>query len=136
AEFASWERCQLCLPHALLCAQWIEHYDFTFPETARLLHVAGHYLCDRGQYAQAESLLQRALALREQVLGLEHPDTASTLNELAWLYYLQDKYTQAEQLVQPALARFERVLGSEHPEVAYTLNILAGVYMYEGKYAQ
>ncbi len=136
AEFASWERCELCLPHALLCAQWIEQYNFTFPEAARLLHAAGLYLRDRGQYAQAEPLLERALALRQQVLGPEHPETASTLNALAGLYILQGNYQQAEQLLQPALAGFERVLGPEHPEVATALNTLAAAYMYEGKYAQ
>src|SRR5579864_1500598 len=29
-EFTSWERCERCLPHALLGAQWIEQYGFTF----------------------------------------------------------------------------------------------------------
>ena len=57
-EFAAWERCELCLPHALLCARWIEQYSFTSPEAVRLLHVAGFYLRERGQYAQAEPLLR------------------------------------------------------------------------------
>ena len=135
-EFASLERCELCLPHALLGAQLIEQYGFTFPEAARLLHVVGLYLRERGQYAQAEPLLERALALREQVLGSEHPDTASTLNTLAELYMLHGKYQQAEQLLQPALASFEHVLGPEHPEVAHALNTLADVYMHRGQYTQ
>ncbi len=136
AEFATWERCELYLPHALLGAQWTRQYGFTFPEAARLLHMAGVYLRQRGQYTQAQPLLERVLALREQVLGPEHPETASTLNELADLYKFQGNYQQVEQLVLPALARFERVLGPEHPEVASTLIVLAAVYMYEGKYAQ
>jgi tetratricopeptide (TPR) repeat protein len=135
-ELASWERCELCLPHALLCGQLIEQYGFTFPEAARLLHAAGVYLRDRGQYAQAEPLLKQALALREQVLGSEHAETATTLYALAWLYIYQGKYGQAEQLVQPALAGFERVLGPEHPEVAAALYILSEAYMYTGRYAQ
>jgi TIR domain/NB-ARC domain len=40
-EFASWERCEQYLPHALLGAQWIEQYGFTFPEAVRLLYIAG-----------------------------------------------------------------------------------------------
>ncbi len=135
-EFTTWERCELCLPHALLCAQWIEQDGFTFSEAARLLHVAGLYLRERGRYAQAQPLLERALALREQVLGPEHPDTASTLNVLAWLYVLRGNYQQAERLVQPALAGLEHVLGPEHPEVATALAMLANTYLYEGKYSQ
>ncbi len=135
-EFATWQRCELCLPHALLGARWIEQYSFTFPEATRLLHVAGLYLRDRGQYIQAEPLLKRALSMREQVLGDEHADTASTLNQLAWLYALHGNYQQAEGLLQPALANLERVLGLEHPELATTLDMLALAYLYEGKYAE
>ena len=135
-EFATWGRCEACLPHALVCNTLIEHYSFTFPEAARLLDRTGYYLRERGQYAQAESLLKRALLLREQMLGPEHPETASTLNVLAWLYVLQGSYQQAEQLLQPTLANFERVLGPEHPEVANALDTLASVYLYEGKYEQ
>jgi tetratricopeptide (TPR) repeat protein len=134
AEFASCERCELYLPHALLCAQWIEQDGFTFPEAARLLHTVGVYLRDGGRYGQAEPLLKRALSLREQVLGPEYPDTATTLNALAWLYVLHANYEQAEVLLQSALMRFERVLGAEHPEVAEALNTLAAVYQYKGKY--
>jgi hypothetical protein len=34
-------------------------------------------------YAQARPLYERALAIREKVLGAEHPDTANSLNNLA-----------------------------------------------------
>ena len=40
----------------------------------------------QGKYEQAESLYERALAIREQQLGPEHPDTATSLNNLAVLY--------------------------------------------------
>src|SRR5207248_9869676 len=107
AEFARWERCERCLPHALVCGQLIAQYGFTFPEAARLLHMAGIYLRDRARYVQAEPLLKQALALRNQVLGPEHSYTGSTLNALAELYVLHGNYQQAEQLVQTALAGFE-----------------------------
>ncbi|HLX59132.1 MAG TPA: tetratricopeptide repeat protein [Ktedonobacteraceae bacterium] len=136
AEFAFWERCELCLPHALLCAQLIEEQPFSFSEAARLLHMIGVYLIDRGQYPQAEPLLVRALALREQTLGPEHPDTATTLANLAWLYICQGNYQQAQRLVQPALAGIEHVLGNEHPAVASALHVLAIAYMYGGNYTQ
>jgi tetratricopeptide (TPR) repeat protein len=130
-----WERCERCLPHALLCAQWITQYGFTFPEAARLLHVTGRYLRERGQLTQAEPLLERALSLREQVPGAEHAEAARTLNELACTYLDLGKYEQVERLLEPALARFERVLGLAHPVIALTLHRLAAAYMYEGKYA-
>ena len=58
----------------------------------------------QGKYAQAEPLLQRALAIREKALGPEHPDVARSVNNLAELYSAQGKYTQAEPYFQRALA--------------------------------
>jgi tetratricopeptide (TPR) repeat protein len=78
-------------------------------------------------------LYLRALAIREKVLGPEHPNVATSLTELAWLYTDQGNYTQAEQLYQRALAVREKVLGPEHPEVVETRNGLAKLYYKEGK---
>jgi Tfp pilus assembly protein PilF len=56
------------------------------PEAARLLNNTGYYLNDHAQYEQAKPLYERALAIREQVLGPNHPDTANSLNNLAFFY--------------------------------------------------
>ena len=68
------------------------------PEAAQLLNDAGYYLKVSAQYELAEPFLQRALAIRERVLGAEDPDTASSLNNLAGLYKDQGKYEEAEPL--------------------------------------
>lgn len=39
----------------------------------------------QGNYDEAEPLFTRALAIREKALGPEHPDVASSLNNLAVL---------------------------------------------------
>jgi len=69
----------------------------------------------QGKYAQAESLHQRALAIREQQLGSKHPSTAASLYNLAYLYTLQKKFTKAEELYQHVLVIFEQTLGTDHP---------------------
>ncbi|MCP4288365.1 MAG: tetratricopeptide repeat protein, partial [Gammaproteobacteria bacterium] len=69
----------------------------------------------QGRYTDAEPLFQRALAIREKVLGPEHPAAAPSLNNLTMLYYAQGRYTDAEPLFQRALAIREKVLGPEHP---------------------
>ncbi len=55
------------------------------------------------------------LTIREKVWGPEHPDTATSLNNLAGLYRDQSKYEQAEPLCVRALAIKEQQLGPEHP---------------------
>ena len=46
------------------------------------------------RYAEAEPLLQRAVAIAERVLGPDHPQTAASLSHLARLYHAQGKLTE------------------------------------------
>jgi CHAT domain-containing protein/lipopolysaccharide biosynthesis regulator YciM len=93
-------------------------------------------LSNQGNYDRAIPLAKSALAIREKVLGKDHPDVATSLNNLAELYRNQEKYAQAEPLYQRALAIYEKALGKVHPDVATSLNNLAGLYDSQGKYAQ
>ncbi len=78
-------------------------------------------------YAEAEPLHKRSLAIREKALGPDHPDVAQSLNNLGGLYKVQGKYAEAEPLYQRALAIREKALGSEHPELATSLENYAAL---------
>ncbi|BBD57794.1 peptidase-like protein [Nostoc sp. HK-01] len=93
-------------------------------------------LYQEGKYSAAIPLAERVLAIREKVLGKEHPDVATSLNNLAYLYSAQGKYQQAETVYLRALAITEKVLGKEHPDVATSLNNLAYLYSEQGNYQQ
>src|SRR5947209_6124486 len=97
-------------------------------EAASLLGWAGMYLFEHGSYAITEPLYRRALAICEQQVGPDHPDTAISLNNLAALYHKQDKYELAEPLYQRALAIREQQLGPDHSLVAHVLDGLATLY--------
>ena len=99
-EVAPWPTCQRYLPHAMSCAEAIEHWPLFSQEAAILLTNIASYLDDRAQYPVAELLYQRALAISERVLGPEHAEVARILNNLAILYRNQRKYEQAELLYQ------------------------------------
>ena len=75
----------------------------------------GFYLDKRAQYAEAEPLYQRAIAIDEKALGPEHPNLAIKLNNLALLYEAQEKYEEAKPLFQRALAIYEQKFGTNHP---------------------
>jgi tetratricopeptide (TPR) repeat protein len=79
-------------------------------------------------YAAAEKPLTRSLMINEKALGPEHPDVATSLNNLAGLYRAQGKYAEAEPLYKRALAIREKVLGPEHPHVAIVCKNMAGLY--------
>src|SRR6266566_908970 len=135
-EYTNWDDCRRYLPHAQACSALIEQWELLFTEAAGLLNCVGYYLWQRGEYEQVEQLHQRALAIREEVLGSEHGDTAIRLNNLATLYDDLRKYDEAEPLYQRSLAIRERVLGADHPDTAQSLNNLAFLYNNQGKYEQ
>src|SRR5712691_9667985 len=60
-------------------------------------------LYGQDRYDEAIPLAARALAIREKVLGPEHPDTAQSLNILALLYQTTGAYAKAEPLYRRAL---------------------------------
>jgi CHAT domain-containing protein/Tfp pilus assembly protein PilF len=104
-------------------------------EAERLMQQAFE-LYQQGKYAEAIPLAQRSLAIREKVLGPEHPDVATSLNNLALLYSDRGNYAEAEPLYQRSLTIREKALGPEHPSVATSLNNLAGLYRQMGNYAE
>jgi tetratricopeptide (TPR) repeat protein len=48
-------------------------------------------------------------------LGPEHPEVATSLNNLALLYHSQGQYAKAEPLYQRTLAIYEKAPGPKHP---------------------
>ena len=89
----------------------------------------------QGRYADAEPLYKRSLAINEKALGPDHPDVATSLNNLAVLYEAQGRYTDAEPLYKRVTGNTEKALGPDHPDVAVALNNLAVLYRDQGRYA-
>jgi tetratricopeptide (TPR) repeat protein len=135
-EVATLPLCQRYIPHAQTCKALIDQWDLSFSEAAFLLNQAGYYLKTSGQYKGAEPLYQHALTIREQVLGLNHPDTAISLYNLALLYYTLGRYAEAEPLYQRALTIREQMLGLNHPDTAISLDNLGLLYWQLGRYAE
>ena len=52
-----------------------------------------------GKYTEAEKLEIQVLDVRNRILGVEHPDTINTMENLAGIYRKLGKYAEAEMLV-------------------------------------
>jgi tetratricopeptide (TPR) repeat protein len=59
------------------------------------------------------------------VLGKEHPDTLTSMNNLAGVLDSQGKYEEAEAMYRQTLASREKVLGKEHPSTLMSVYCLA-----------
>jgi tetratricopeptide (TPR) repeat protein len=84
-------------------------------------------------YAQARSLEERALAIREKVLGPEHPDTAVSLTALGFLIERQGHLAEARPFYERALAINEKAL--DPAGTAVNIHNLARLLWYQGDYS-
>lgn len=88
----------------------------------------------KGDYAGAARYYERIVAWNQKYLGPDHPETGSSLGDLAWMYDKQGLFKEAEPIYLRALAINERVLGVEHEWVVILVENLAHVYMKKGLY--
>ena len=84
-----------------------------------------------------EPLDRKAIAISEKALPAEHPDLATSYNNLAGVAYrAQGRFAEAEPLFLKAIAIKEKVLPADHPDLATSYSNLAGLYRAEGRFAQ
>ena len=76
--------------------------------------------------------LARFVEIRERVLGLDHPDTLTSRNNLAYAYQSAGDLTRAIPLYEQTLTDRERVLGPDHPDTLTSRNNLAAAYQTAG----
>jgi tetratricopeptide (TPR) repeat protein len=113
-------------------AAWIGSVgDLDEEESARFAGNLGSFLRTAGFFGEfTEVLHRRSLESREKVLGPEHPDTLSSVNNLGNLLSDKGEYHEAEALLRRALESCEKILGPEHPGTLSTANNL-GTTLFE-----
>jgi len=132
---AEWPQCERFLPHGRACLDELPT-DSAFLPAGRLANHCASYLWQRGEYAAAELVANRGLAIQERALGSDHPDVARSLYNLGIVYWQQGRYAEAESVHLHELTIEEAALGPGHPDLARTLNALANVYRDQGRYAE
>lgn len=91
---------------------------------------------DTGKYTEGLVLAERALKIRETVLGTKDSKVAECLNLIGELHYYLGHFVQAETFYQHALQIWESSLGKYHPNVALSLNNIAVLYLQRGPFAR
>jgi len=103
---------------------------------ATLMNTMGLVYQNLGLYEQANLLLEKALSIRRQIYGDEHPKVAESMGNLAGLMYDQNDYKAAEPLLRESLEMNRKLFGDEHIAVASCLNNLAFILSDRGEYAE
>ena len=78
--------------------------------------------CRLGDFAGAVRLDEQALALKEKVLGTDHPDVAISLSNLGAALNALGEYGRALRTDDRALAIYRRAYGETHPWVGECLS--------------
>ncbi|MEH1945068.1 MAG: FxSxx-COOH system tetratricopeptide repeat protein [Nostoc sp.] len=112
-------------------SQYFSDEDLIWPFTG-----LGYFYHSQVLYQQAEPWYKLCVEVAENRLGLEHPDVAASLNNLAELYRSTGRYSEAEPLHLQALELRKRLLGDNHHDVASSLNNLAALYESTGRYSE
>jgi len=95
-------------------------HAFNIGQLAALLH-------KRGRLDEAEPLYRRGLALLEHLLGPDHPDLASPINNLAVLLAERDQPQKAAALHRRALTILEQHVQPDHPTLTACRENLAAL---------
>jgi tetratricopeptide (TPR) repeat protein len=103
--------------------------SFALARQASALQATAHY-------REAQPLLEKVLAARRQVLGEEHPDTATGYNNVAFNLNALGRYKEAEAGYRKALDINRKMLGEEHPATAGSYNNLAASLHAQGRYQE
>ncbi|MEH2351019.1 MAG: tetratricopeptide repeat protein [Nostoc sp.] len=96
----------------------------------------GMFSEQQGLYKLAEPWYKECVLKVELRLGKEHPDFATSLNNLANIYRYQGDYSNAKSLYEEALALRKKLFGEEHPHIATSYNNLALLYKNQGQYKE
>ncbi len=87
-----------------------------------------------GDNETASGYHRRALAIREDELGADHPEVAISLTNIANAFTASGRHDKAEQMARRALAIFEAKLGADHPHTAASHNNLGNSLIEQGRH--
>jgi tetratricopeptide (TPR) repeat protein len=93
-------------------------------------------LVQKGRFREALPLLEQIRAIRLQLLGEEHPYTAASCNNVAFILQAQGRYKEAQELYQKALDILRKVHGEHHPDTAGGYNNVAASLNAQGRYQE
>ena len=85
---------------------------------------------------EAESVYWLSLVIREKTVGLDHPDVATSLRNLAYLYETMGRWSYAERFHKRAIEISEAEFGADHPSVMINLQGLSENYIKQRRFPE
>ena len=129
--------CRAYLPHgyAVLKLQGAESGEEVLAK-ASLLSCIGGYLYFEGTWNDAQRLQEDCVGIRKRLLGVDHPDTLSSIANLASTYREQGRWEEAEKLFMQVMEASKAKLGADHPSTLISMANLASTYRERGRWEE
>ena len=89
-----------------------------------------------GDFAAAQTQLEKSVDLRRQLLGQANADTLTSMDELAMLYMDQGEYSKAEKLCTAVLDGRRHLLGETHRDTLLSLANLSEILESQGRFPE
>ncbi|USP76210.1 kinesin light chain 3 [Curvularia clavata] len=129
---SKWRR---LLPHA----QHALSHSLADSNDEKILNLASkcaRTLFSDGRYKEAEELNVQVMQTRKRVLGEEHPNTLTSMGNLASTYWRQGRWKEAGELFVQVMQMRKRVLGEEHPDTLTSISDFASIYRKQGRWEE
>ena len=133
-DYENWATWETISPHVQVVLEYVSGTENCQLQRANILHKASSYDKAQGRYGAAYKRAKEAQTTYQKLLGKEHPDTLTSMNNLASVLGNQGKYEDAEEMHRQVLKLREKVLGKEHPDTLKSMSNLAWVLDNQGKY--
>ena len=104
--------------------------------TAHLLNSRASLRSRDGDFTRALADLERALAIREQILGPDDGRTLQVLENVGGVQKQLGDTVSAAKTLERVVEGRTRLLGAEHPEVADALTTLAAIHGAQGRFTE
>lgn len=108
--------------------------DNNEPERQSLLWGYAEGLFFEGRYNEAEAICIELVETLTTKLGDNHPNTLTSMNNLALAYSHQGRWDKAEKLQVQVMEAITTKLGVDHPVTLASMNNLASTYWSKGRW--
>ena len=105
-------------------------------DRANYNHQLGSVKKDQGDYKKALSHYEKALDMRQKTLPANHPDLATSYNNIGLVYSKMGEYSKALSHYEKALDMRQKTLPANHPDLATSYNNIGLVYSDMGEYSK
>ena len=105
-------------------------------ERDRYLHMLGLVYNNMGEYSKALSYHKRSLEIRNVALPQNHPDLATSYNNVGGVHYNMGEYSKALSSYERSLEIKKVALPPNHSGLARSYNNIGNVYSQMGEYSK